>query len=646
MCGICGISVPPDAKHRMSIAAVERMCQVLVHRGPDDLGLWCDKAQYIGLGHRRLSIVDIASGHQPMTNETNDIWLVFNGEIYNHRELRRSLEQRGYRYRSTSDTETILHLYEEEGVWGVKKLRGMFAYAIWDSIQSRLLLVRDRMGIKPLYYVLKDDGTLYFASEIKALLEVGAVSPSLNYSVFGEFLANRSTAGEQTLYRGIYRLLPGHVLEWKDGKIAITSYWDLDFHKPVPVLNERQYVSKFLDIFRDSVRVHLMSDVPLGMFLSGGIDSSAIAAIMSELSHEPIKTFSVAFAESEANELEYARAVAEAFNTDHHEIIVNPHQFFEVLPTLVYQEDEPIAHPSSVPLFFVSKLARKHVKVVLTGEGSDELLAGYNKYRVAVYNMMLGRQYIRFIPESIRHFVQSVIHAQKHTIGIGRILARTFLAHPPDLQHLYFDNFAVYPSELQDNILSNVTKERMQERDPYRSNMRYWNSSGADTILDRLLAVDLKSYLQELLMKQDQMSMAASIESRVPFLDHELVEFATQLPTNMKLRGFTTKYVLRRAMAGILPENIIKRKKMGFPVPIGSWLRGEFRWVLDEYVLGERSRARGLFDQKCIQTLIARHYSGENHSEQLWMLINLEIWMRRFLDGDAATPDSLRISEG
>ncbi|NOT22631.1 MAG: asparagine synthase (glutamine-hydrolyzing) [Nitrospiraceae bacterium] len=634
MCGICGITIPFHESREVSEAALRRMRETLTHRGPDDAGFYM--ARNVGLGHRRLSIVDVGGGHQPMPNEDGTVWIAFNGEIYNHRELRPALEQKGHRYKTASDTETILHLYEEEGALGVAKLRGMFAYAIWDSVKGKLLLARDRLGIKPLYYILKEDGSLYFASEIKALLEGEAVSPELNFSALGEFAANRYTSGDQTLFKGIQRLPPGHVLEWEDGKATLTSYWGLDFNKPAPLLTERQYVSGFLDLFRECVRTHLMADVPLGVFLSGGIDSSAIAAVMSQFVKGPIKTFSVAFAEREANELEYAKVVAEAFHTDHHEIVVSPQQFFDALPTLVYQEDEPIAHPSSIPLFFLSRLAAQHVKVVLTGEGSDELLAGYNKYRVTVYNMMLGKQYDRFVPAPIRGLIERTIQDRGAAPGIWRALSRTFLALPPDLRRLYFDNFAVYPAAMHTDLFSDTTREQIQDSDPYRIAMRYSKQPGADTLLDQLLAVDLKSYLHELLMKQDQMSMAASIESRVPFLDHKLVEFATRLPIDMKLRGATTKYVLRKAMADVLPERILNRKKMGFPVPVGNWFRGEFRSIVDEYVLSERVRARGLFNHEFVRTLVSRHNAGENHTERIWMLLNIEIWFRRFFDGEQA----------
>jgi len=611
------------------------MRDTLAHRGPDDAGVFIDGG--VGLGHRRLSIVDVGGGYQPMANEDDTVWNAFNGEIYNHRELRPMLEQRGHIYRTQSDTETIIHLYEEFGPRGVEKLRGMFAYAIWDCVRRQLVLARDRLGIKPLYYAVKDDGALYFASEIKALVEARAVRPELNYNALADYAANRYTSGEETLFRGVKRLLPGHTLVWRDGEIKIERYWDLSFTKPDESISEGEYVARFSDLFRECVESHLMSDVPLGMFLSGGIDSSAIAAVMSRLVKEPIKTFSVAFAEREANELEYASAVARAFNTDHHEIVVSPEQFFERLPALVYQEDEPIAHPSSVPLYFVSDLAVKRVKVVLTGEGSDELLAGYNKYRVAIYNLLLGRGYERLAPAALRGLVKKRIQSLNGASRLRQVLQRTFLYLPAEIKDVYFDNFAVFSPGRQQQLFTAGTYARMQDHDPYRAALAYIEESDAETLLDKLLAADLKTYLHELLMKQDQMSMAASLESRVPFLDHKLVEFATQLPEAMKLRGWTTKYVLRRAMRGVLPREILTRKKMGFPVPVGSWFRGAFRRVIDDYVLSERALERGVFNPHYVRELVARHTAGENHAERLWMLVNFEIWQRRFFDNEMAS---------
>jgi asparagine synthase (glutamine-hydrolysing) len=632
MCGICGFAAPANSNGSISGEALARMRDALTHRGPDDAGLFMDRQA--GLGHRRLSIVDLGRGHQPMANEDDTVWISYNGEVYNHNDLRPDLERRGHVYRSACDTETIIHLYEEHGEKCVEYLRGMFAFAIWDSNRRRLLLARDRLGIKPLYYALTQEGAIYFASEIKALIESGVVKAELNYDAMNDYAANRATSGRETLFRGVSRLLPGHTLSWEDGRVEIKRYWDVSFTKASEPLSEDQAVEQFKYLFRQSVELRLMADVPLGMFLSGGIDSSAIAALMSRMAGEAIKTFSVAFSEREANELEYARAVARAFATEHYEFIVTPEQFFDALPALIYQEDEPIAHPSSVPLYFVSKLASERVKVVLTGEGSDELLAGYGKYRSTIHNLALGRIYHKSVPSPVRRAVMRAVASLGGSSRARQKLSRTFLCLPPEIGEIYFDNFSVFSRRMQQRLFTREARERMRPSDPYRVPLDCIAESDAEAVLDQMLAADLKTYLHELLMKQDQMSMAASIESRVPFLDHKLVEFAARLPVNMKLRGMTTKYILRRAMAGLLPEEILTRKKMGFPVPVGSWLRGRFAHIVEEYVLGERACRRGIFDREFVRELVARHRGGENHSERLWALINFEMWQRRFFEGE------------
>jgi len=371
------------------------------------------------------------------------------------------------------------------------------------------------------------------------------------------------------------------------------------------------------------------------MFLSGGIDSSAIAAVMSGMVDEPIKTFSVAFAEREANELAYARIVADAYKTNHHEVVVSPEEFFTALPRLVWHEDEPLAHPSSVALYFVSLLASQHVKVVLTGEGSDELLAGYGRYRKTILNLSLGKHYRSLTPSLVRGAVRSSIKGLP-TSKVRQKLLRSFLGVAPDIESIYFDNFAVFPLAMQGDLLSTTTLERIGDVDPYAGVRAALEETDAESLLDRLLYADIKTYLHELLMKQDQMSMATSIESRVPFLDHKLVEFTCSLPERLKLRGGTTKYILRESMKGVLPEAILSRSKMGFPVPIGAWFRGAYRSIIDEYVLSERALSRGLFNGEFVRDLVNRHQSGaENHDERLWALLNFEIWQRQFFDGEA-----------
>ncbi len=612
------------------------MRDVITHRGPDDYGLFID--QRVGLGHRRLSIIDVAAGHQPMTNEDGSLYIVFNGEVYNHADFRRSLEERGHRYHTHCDTETILHLYEEEGSRVVESLRGMFAFAIWDKRKKELFIARDRLGVKPLYYVHTDDGSLYFASEIKSLLAARAVQPEINYQALPDHLANHATSGEETLFRGVKRLLPGHTLLWRDGQVRIEKYWDIQFKHEEDNGGRRSdndYIEEWTELFRTSVRLRLMADVPLGMFLSGGIDSSAIAAVMSEMVSEPIKTFSVAFNEREANELSYARLVAQQFKTDHHEVVVSPEEFFAALPKLIWHEDEPLAHPASVPLYFVSRLAAQHVKVVLTGEGSDEMLAGYYRYRKTIYNLALGARYEGLTNSAVRGMIRRRVENLRAGSQLKRKLSRTFLTLPADIETLYFDNFGVFRRAMQNHLLTGETRERIGTLDPYSEVRKYLEQTDADTLLNKLLYADTKTYLHELLMKQDQMSMAASIESRVPFLDHKLVEFTARLPERMKLRGWTTKYILRKSMKGLLPDQILTRSKMGFPVPLGAWFRGQFRPLVDEYVLGERSLGRGIFERKYLRNLVEEHQSGgENHAERLWMLVNFEMWQRQFIDGE------------
>jgi asparagine synthase (glutamine-hydrolysing) len=628
---------------------LERMRDAIAHRGPDDAGVFIDaQTARIGLGHRRLSIVDVASGHQPMTNEDGTLRIIYNGEVYNHADFRTSLEARGHVYQTHCDTETILHLYEEHGEQCVDHLRGMFAFAIWDRPRRQLFIARDRLGVKPLYYAQTHDGSLYFASEIKALLATGVIKAAINYEVLPDYLANHAPSGEATLFRGIKRLLPGHTLTWRDGATEIKRYWDISFQRDESdSRTDADYIAEWSELFRDSVRLRLMADVPLGMFLSGGIDSSAIAAVMSGMVAEPIKTFSVAFAEREANELEYARLVAAAFKTNHHEVVVSPEDFFAALPKLVWHEDEPIAHPSSVALNFVSRLASEHVKVVLTGEGSDELLAGYGRYRRTVLNVRLGSRYERAIPAGIRKFASERIAALPSGSKLRQKLQRTFLTLSPDLESIYFDNFAVFPRVAQQDLLTAEVCERIGEAagDPYASVRELFEQTDATSLLDRLLYADTKTYLHELLMKQDQMSMAASIESRVPFLDHKLVEFSARLPERMKLSGATTKYILRESMKGLLPNEILSRPKMGFPVPVGSWFRGAWRSVVDEYVLGERAMSRGIFDPAFVRSLSARHQAGEDHSERLWSLVNFEIWQRQFLDGESRPNSEPRLEK-
>ncbi|HEX6313505.1 MAG TPA: asparagine synthase (glutamine-hydrolyzing) [Gemmatimonadaceae bacterium] len=635
MCGICGVALPRGSTRRLDRALIQRMSQEIVHRGPDGDGIYLDEG--IGLGHRRLSIVDPALGAQPMSLHDGDLQIIYNGEVYNHPELMPLLQSAGVHYRTHCDTETVLHLYDREGRAMPRHLRGMFAFAIWDARKRELFIARDRFGVKPLYYVHTDDGALYFASEIKALFAAGAVRASLNLEAFPDYLANHGTSGNDTLFEGVRRLAPGHTLVWRDGQITIERYWSLSFDPArIDSRPDRVLIDEYRDRFRESVRLRLMADVPLGMFLSGGIDSAAITAMMSTLVHDRIRTFSVAFSEREANELHYARLVATRYNTDHHEVVVTPEQFFASLPAMVWHEDEPIAHPSSLALNFVSRLAAEHVKVVLTGEGSDETLGGYGRYRYTVWNMMLGRTAQGLSGRAARQLGTWLVDLLPQGSRLRRRLQRTAMTRPPTLDDLYFDNFAVFDRRAIRSLLAPQYRDTLGAVDPYAVAHELMAGSDAGSLLNTLLYVDLFTYLHELLMKQDQMSMAASIESRVPFLDHPLVEFTATLPERLKLRGATTKYILREAMKEYLPDEILSRRKMGFPVPVGRWFRRDYAGIVDEFVLGERAAVRGLFDPSYVRAIAAEHAAGlADHSERLWSLVNVEIWQRIFIDGEA-----------
>ena len=629
MCGFAGI-VHFDPRQTVEADRLRRMRDVLSHRGPDGAGLYIDGP--VGLSHRRLAIVDIsAAGEQPMTNEDGSVWIAFNGEIYNHASLRPGLESKGHRYRSRCDTETIIHQYEEDSDRVVEKLHGMFAFAIWDKKKQELLLARDRLGIKPLYYA-NTGSALVFGSEIKSLFASGCLKATFNDEILPEYLSTRFVSGDDTFFRGVRKLLPGHVLTWSAEKgIRTRRYWQLP--APSSEQSDRSFEAQARDLrtrLEASVESHLMSDVPLGVFLSGGLDSSALAAMMSRQVRDPIQSFSVGFAEAEANELPYARTVAKAIGAEHRDVTVTPSDFFEALPHLVWHEDEPIAFPSSVPLYFVAKLARNHVKVVLTGEGADELFLGYNRYRVTMWNDRLGRPYWAATPQAVRNQVRRMVQALPSRLG--RVGERTFLALDPGIRSLFLENFAVHTEDFQRSLLSRP--EMLDQRDPYGVQMQCYASAKGD-ILDRMSRTDLQTYLHELLMKQDQMSMAASIESRVPFLDDQLVEHVSQLPSDLKVRMWQTKAIFREAVRDIIPAEILTRKKMGFPVPVGRWLRDDFWPVVQEFVLGPRATSRGYFDRASLVRMADEHRSGRGkHGDRLWLLVNLEIWQRVFCEGD------------
>src|SRR5579862_6156165 len=631
MCGICGIFHSERAR-RVNRDSLAGMNQQIVHRGPDDDGFFVE--ENVGLAMRRLSIIDIQTGHQPLSNEDGDVWIVFNGEIYNHQDLRKNLESRGHRYRTKSDTETIVHLYEEYGSKCVEHLRGMFAFAIWDRRKRKLFIARDRLGIKPLYYCF-DGSRLLFGSEIKTILAYPGVKPELNYGVLAEYLAFGYLAGEETMYAGIRKLMPGHILTIDEHcEPVISPYWDLDIKVDDGSLTQNYYVRSYREQLEACVSSHLMSDVPLGVFLSGGLDSSAIAALTTKIRKEPIETFSVGYGEEKFSELPFARQVARHIGSKHHEVRLSRDEFFEALPRLIWHEDEPIVWPSSVSLYFVARLARERVTVVLTGEGSDETLAGYTRYAWTLLNAKMDRVYRMLGPKSVRDLVRKGIQAGPLSASLYRKLEHTFLVRDgASWPSFYFDNFySAFSAAEQAELLTDDARQR--GGDAYAGSMQHWNASSGD-LLHRLLYTDIKTYLVELLMKQDQMSMAASIESRVPFLDHELVEFTASIPAQYDTKGLAGKFILKSAVEDVLPRDIVYRQKMGFPTPWAFWLAGPQLDDLERLLLEPRTRERGYFKSDVVQRLFAEHRAGRrDHGNRIWRLLNLELWERVCVEGE------------
>jgi asparagine synthase (glutamine-hydrolysing) len=633
MCGICGIfhSDRPQSVSRDRLVAMNRQ---ITHRGPDDAGFFVE--ENVGLAMRRLSIIDIQTGHQPITNEDQTLWIVFNGEIYNHQELRKDLEPRGHRYRTKSDTETVIHLYEQYGDDCVKHLRGMFAFAIWDRPRRRLYIARDRLGIKPLYYYY-DGKTLLFGSEIKAILAYPGVKPEFNRGTLAEYLAFGYITGAQSMYAGIRKLLPGHILRLdEEGQLETSPYWDLDVSVDGGDRPSEYYVSRYRGLLEECVSSHLMSDVPLGVFLSGGLDSSAVAALTTKIRKEPIETFSVGYGEEAYSELPYARTIAAHLKSKHHEVQLSRGEFFQTLPRLIWHEDEPIAWPSSVALYFVARLARERVTVVLTGEGSDETLGGYTRYPWTLLNSRMDSVYRSLTPPALRALLRKVINAGPLSATTKRKLEHTFLVRDgASWPSFYFDNFySAFSASEQDELLT--PEARRLAGDAYAGSISYWDHSSGD-LLHRLLYTDIKTYLVELLMKQDQMSMAASIESRVPFLDHVLVEFAASIPAKYSTRGMAGKCILKLAMADLLPDAIVHRKKMGFPTPWAYWLAGPQLEELERLLLEPRTLQRGLFRGEMVKRLFGEHRAGSrDHGSRIWRLLNLELWLRVCVDSESA----------
>jgi len=628
MCGICGI-VLSDPNARVNPRVIERMSDAIAHRGPDDDGQYLNGR--VGLGFRRLSIIDLSGGHQPMANEDETVWIAYNGEIFNHAEHRAPLEARGHRFRTRSDTEAIVHLYEEHGSTCPRELRGMFGFAIWDEKRNALLLARDRSGIKPMFYATTPGGDLIFGSEIKAILASGMITPEVDDAAVAEYFALGTVSGSRTLIRGVKKLEPGHTLTWKDGRVAIERYWAPPAYEPgrVVVRDLAEAADEFWRRFVEAVDITLMSDVPLGVFLSGGLDSSLIVAAMRERGVSALRTFSVGFAEAEASELPFARIVAKTFETEHHEVSCTADDFFNALPRLTRHRDHPLTFSASIPLFFVSELAVSSVKVVLTGEGSDELFAGYGRYPRALLNLRAGGALDAVLPNVARGSLAKAI-GRLGDDYIGSRLKRSFLARASSFEESYLEPFADFDAAHRALILNGRSAGAYSELGPLID-----RDLLAVNPLEAMLRFDQMTYMEELLAKQDQMSMAASIESRVPFLDHHLIEWAAQLPPDVKLRGGNGKALVRLAAERVLPRSITHTKKRGFLVPLTRWLRDRGQDILGEYMPESDD---SLVSAAYVRRLLEEHRGGRDHTARLWRVLAFQVWRQELLAASADTP--------
>jgi asparagine synthase (glutamine-hydrolysing) len=630
MCGIYGI-VDRTERRVPGEALLERMGGTILHRGPDDTG--CHFSRGAAIGMRRLSIIDLASGHQPMSNENETIWVVCNGEIYNFQGLREQLLQQGHTFRTHSDTEVLVHLYEQEGLDFVKRLRGMFAIAIWDEQRGRLVLVRDRIGKKPLYF-RKEPHRLLFASEIKSILQDEDTPRRVDLNALREYLALGYVPAPATMFEGIQKLLPGHMLVAEKGRISDHSYWDIDFSK-TEERSEEEWIELIREKLVESVRIRLVSDVPLGAFLSGGIDSSFIVAVMAKLMDQPVKTYSIGFQGEDSfyNELPYARIVADAFHTDHHEIIVRP-DVAELLPRLVWHLDEPIADSAFITTYLVSKMARESVTVILSGVGGDELFGGYRRY--------LGdglRRYYGLLPRTIRSKWLPALLARlpqdRHSGWKNNVrYASSFVKSAEwDAATRYESYVTVFPPEVRRRMLGESDRHNGKHSAALRS---YFEACQEADSLHQNMYVDLKTSLpDDLLTLTDKMTMAASLECRAPFMDHELIELTSRIPSDFKVRGFTMKYLLKKAVAPWLPAEILNRKKRGFGAPVGAWLRNDLGNLVQETLSPEQVRRRGFFDPAVVQEILASHRAENcDQTDSLLALICFEVWSRIFLDGN------------
>ena len=627
MCGIVGIA---NANSRpVNREILERMNRCIEHRGPDEDGFYLQES--VGLAMRRLAIIDLAHGKQPIHNADETKWIVFNGEIYNYQELREDLDRRGHKFYTNSDTEAIVHLYDEFGADCVTHLRGMFVFAIWDERDKSLFIARDRVGKKPLLYSHQANGDLIFGSEFQALLAHPDVSREVDTEAIDNYLSYACVPAPQTAFKQIRKLEPAHWLRWKNGEIETKRYWQPNFSKKIKI-SEAEAIEETTRILRESTRLRLISEVPLGAFLSGGVDSSTVVALMAQESEKPVKTFSIGFEEQDFSELKYAKRVAETVGAEYHEFIVKPNAL-EILPTLVEHYGEPYADSSAIPTYYVSKETRKYVTVALNGDGGDESFAGYERHAA----MKIAEKYHRF-PRILR---KALVEAPVNLIPTSetkksrvRDVKRFLRAANLQKTERYFSWVSAFDSDAKRQLYTKDFSANLNGQDSSRFLEKWFAAANGSGILDATLLTDQMTYLpNDLLVKVDIASMANSLEARSPFLDHKVIEFAASLPESLKLRGLETKYLLKKVAARLVPRDVIYRRKMGFGVPIGSWFRGEMKDFVRDVLLSEKSLKRGVVKPEMLEKYVNEHASGKrDYAPQIWTLLMLELWFQRFID--------------
>jgi len=628
MCGICGkLEFDPEAK--VAPHLLKHMADAIVHRGPDDEGYYA-KGQ-IGLGFRRLSIIDLGGGHQPLSNEDGSIWIVFNGEIYNYQELRALLVTKGHVFRTQSDTEVIVHLYEEYGRDCVEKLRGMFGFAIWDSVRKCLFLARDRVGIKPLYYYLGDK-FISFASEMKAILVDPEVRRDIDPAIIDRFLTYFYVPGSPTMLRNFFKLEPGHWLAVQDGRIQIQSYWDLNFQPADPGEKSAQDLEmEVIGLLDHTVQLHMISDVPVGFLLSGGLDSTAMLSLTAKKTDKPISSYTIGFSHpGVVDERPFARLAAQRFGSEHHEISITAREFASFLPEYVWHMEEPVCEPASVALYYVSKLAKPYVKVLISGEGGDEAFAGYHNY------MYLS--WVEKVKKAVGPFCGAVAQGMSliGRMSNSRVLNKYAPLLSTDLDEHYLSRTSSPFTYFNRDPSAFYSDEMAQRVDKLRSTevtRKFISRRSGDGPLEKMQYVDTKTWLpDDLLIKADRMTMANSIELRVPFLDHKLLEYAACLPSHQKVRGFEMKYLLKKSLAKYVPAEILRRRKEGFPNPSVTWLADDLKDVVSDILLDSKSISRGYFKRKAVEELIERNSRSRSYTAEIFSLVVLELWHRTFVD--------------